>query len=270
MPHLNLPASPHRSPNRRRAGFTLIELGIVIVIIAILGAILFPVFVRNREQSQLTVCLSNERQLSSAWLMYAQDFDQKVVPWSLNGHSASDAFIWDRLIQPYQKNDAILHCPATNAQVSYSYSANVGGASPSPPLRSLASLKNAPKTPIIADCAGFTDARNVPGWSFSFVIPDERGGHQARAINYGKFVNGEPIGEHEWAAPSLDRTHAAEIKADQHGDGANYIFADGHAKWLAYEKDGEGKPIPARKGLDYNSDGKLGDDPDAGTAGKYD
>ncbi len=259
------------APVRKRSAFTLVELVIVIVIIAVLSAILFPLITNARERGRKAACLSNQRQISTAWLMYSQDFDQRVVPWSVSGKSASDAFIWDRLIQPYQKNEDILQCPSTNALVSYSYSAGVGGASPSPPLRTLASLKNPKQTPIIADCAGYTDKKNGRGWSFSFIIPDERGGVQARAINYGTFVNGEPTGERQWfAPPTTDRTEAASIKANSHGDGSNYIFADGHAKWMRHEENSTGRPVPPRKGLDYNSDGIMGDDPAAGTAGKYD
>jgi prepilin-type processing-associated H-X9-DG protein len=267
-------AAWHRRARLRRAstGFTLPELLIIVAIVAILGAILFPIVTNARAKSQQSTCLSNQRQLSTAWLMYSQDYNGRVVPWSVSGKSASDAFIWDRLLQAYQKNEALLRCPSTSALVSYSYSANVGGASPSPPTRSLSSLKNPTQTPIIADCAGFTDSvNNVAGWSYSFVIPDERNGHQARAIKYVSIKDGRPTGETQWfAPPTNERTEAAMIKADMHRGGANYIFADGHAQWLAAEHDATGKPIPVRKGMDYDSDGILGDDPAHGTSGKYD
>jgi len=264
----------HRGQSRgtSSSAFSLSELLIVVAIVAILGAILFPVFTNAREKSRTAQCLSNERQLSTAWLMYAQDNNGRVVPWSVSGKSASDAFVWDRLIEPYHKNPTALRCPSGPALVSYTYSANVGGASPSPPLRSLNSLKNPAQTPIIADCAGFTEGKkNNAGWSYAFLIPDERGGHQARAINYGSMVDGSPTGERQWFAPPTDeRTKAAMIQADRHRGGANYIFADGHTKWLAFDTDGMGRPIPPKKGLDYDSDGLLGDDPVAGTGGKYD
>ncbi len=256
----------------RTSAFTLMELIIVIAIIGILAAILFPVLNRSKEKSRRTACLSNERQLSTAWLMYSQDNDGRVVPWSVSGRSASDAFVWDQLIKPYHKNDKVMQCPASAALVSYTYSANVGGASPSPPARNLASLKNPAQTPIIADCEGFPNGdNNVEGWSYSFVIPDERGGYQSRAIKYVSFQGGHPTGERQWfAPPTADRTAAATIKSDQHDGGANYIFADGHTKWVQGDKDSMGKSIPARKGMDYDSDGTLGDDPAGGTSGKYD
>src|SRR5579872_3878616 len=61
---------------RRRTGFTLIELLVVIAIIAILAAILFPVFARAREQARKTSCLSNLKQIGTASMMYAQDYDE--------------------------------------------------------------------------------------------------------------------------------------------------------------------------------------------------
>src|SRR6266536_4639298 len=62
----------------RRSGFTLIELLVVIAIIAILAALLFPVFARAREQARKTTCLSNLKQIGAGMLMYAQDYDETL------------------------------------------------------------------------------------------------------------------------------------------------------------------------------------------------
>src|SRR5947207_11090213 len=95
----------------RRNGFTLIELLVVIAIIAILAAILFPVFSQAREGGRRTQCLSNVRQIGTAILMYAQDYDETIVPWlqptGLPRDSArSDRNVWVFLLQPYIKNGA--------------------------------------------------------------------------------------------------------------------------------------------------------------------
>jgi len=105
---------------RRKFGFTLIELLVVIAIIAILAAILMPVFAQAREKARQASCQSNLKQLALAMLMYAQDYDEWYVPWNLrnfqtgvnvvdsNGVSIS----WDRLILPYTKNNQVLACPS--------------------------------------------------------------------------------------------------------------------------------------------------------------
>src|SRR5215467_6546992 len=91
----------------KRRGFTLIELLVVIAIIAILAAILFPVFAQARESARKTTCLSNLKQLGIGMAMYASDNDDQAVPWNLrlNNKNLYDQFkvslSWDRLIQPY-------------------------------------------------------------------------------------------------------------------------------------------------------------------------
>ena len=82
---------------RRRLGFTLIELLVVIAIIAILAAILFPVFARAREKARQTQCLSNYKQLALAVQMYIQDYDG-VYPYVVSGDVTTDL---PGLLNPY-------------------------------------------------------------------------------------------------------------------------------------------------------------------------
>lgn len=96
----------------KKRGFTLIELLVVIAIIAILAAILFPVFSQAREAARTSSCASNLRQIGTAMRMYSQDWDEKVVPmyttnWDL-GHGSRDWWMW--LIQPYVKNIQVFKC----------------------------------------------------------------------------------------------------------------------------------------------------------------
>ncbi|HEY3396282.1 MAG TPA: prepilin-type N-terminal cleavage/methylation domain-containing protein [Armatimonadota bacterium] len=103
-----------------RRGFTLIELLVVIAIIAILAAILFPVFARARAAAQKACCLSNEKQMQLAWIMYAQDYDNKATLCGVGGQS-----VFDRLV-PYMKNDQIRRCAADTSdeatyKTSYAY-----------------------------------------------------------------------------------------------------------------------------------------------------
>lgn len=90
-------------PRQRRAAFTLIELLVVIAIIAVLAAILFPVFAQAREKARQTTCASNLRNLGMAVLMYAQDYDEQL-PLAAYATSDADFFTWHALTDPYAKN----------------------------------------------------------------------------------------------------------------------------------------------------------------------
>lgn len=93
----------------KRHGFTLIELLVVIAIIAILAAILFPVFAQAREAARKTQCLSNSRQFGTAILSYAQDYDEAIVPWYKVGGDSPSQPLWQRfwlgLLEPYIKSE---------------------------------------------------------------------------------------------------------------------------------------------------------------------
>jgi prepilin-type N-terminal cleavage/methylation domain-containing protein len=107
--------------SHRRAGFTLIELLVVIAIIAILAAILFPVFARAREKARQTSCLSNMKQCALSILMYVQDYDEtfprvpNVADPYLNPKGPVEKqgwLYWAQMIQPYVKSPQILACPS--------------------------------------------------------------------------------------------------------------------------------------------------------------
>jgi len=105
-----------------KRGFTLIELLVVIAIIAILAAILFPVFARAREKARQTSCLNNGKQLCLAFQMYAQDYDETLPNY---WYGASVGY-WCVVIHPYIKNEQIFVCPS-RPELKYGPGSTGGG-----------------------------------------------------------------------------------------------------------------------------------------------
>ena len=241
------------APRLRRKGFTLIELLVVIAIIAILAAILFPVFARARENARRASCSSNLKQIGLGMIQYSQDYDERLVPYRTGGPGTA-SFVWPEIIQPYVKSTQLLICPSSTSTVlSYSYNGflgNTGG-------RSLSEIQLPSQTPSVVDARG----TNVAGTAlFFFQDPTRQLGRSATA----------GIG----SVDTLDGT----AKGDRHLEGANMVFNDGHVKW--FKTPGKGQLDPgtvqdytlAMNALDYDIDGIVGNDPNAtpSTAGKWD
>ena len=114
-------------PFSRRHAFTLIELLVVIAIIAILAAILFPVFAQAREKARQTACLSNTKQIGTAVQMYLQDYDEQLFFYASTASpsqsrtgaviptSQKDALRWWNIVMPYIKSAAVFACPSDGA-----------------------------------------------------------------------------------------------------------------------------------------------------------
>ncbi|MCE5218677.1 DUF1559 domain-containing protein [bacterium] len=103
----------------KHRGFTLIELLVVIAIIAILAAILFPVFARAREKARQSACLSNVKQFGLGIMMYTQDYDDNLPLYRLG---LSQVY-WNNSVEPYVKNKQIMRCPSRQHLV-YGYGYN--------------------------------------------------------------------------------------------------------------------------------------------------
>ena len=123
--------SATRTSGIGRFGFTLIELLVVIAIIAILAAILFPVFARARENARRSSCQSNLKQIGLGIMQYAQDYDERMVM-GASAITPGNDVIWIELLQPYVKSYQVFQCPSNtlntrttqhspsgNAKVSY-------------------------------------------------------------------------------------------------------------------------------------------------------
>lgn len=111
-----------------RRGFTLIELLVVIAIIAILAAILFPVFAKAREKARQSSCLSNTKQIALSILQYAQDYDERFPQTYFSPSTGNQC--WAMVVMPYVKNQQVFDCPSDSfrwnglwsEQMSYGYS----------------------------------------------------------------------------------------------------------------------------------------------------
>ncbi|HZO91955.1 MAG TPA: prepilin-type N-terminal cleavage/methylation domain-containing protein [Chthonomonadaceae bacterium] len=133
---------------RHRSGFTLIELLVVIAIIAILAAILFPVFAQAREQARGVSCLSNTKQIGTATALYVQDYDETFpmnMYMSNNGPSPCVFVAWVALV-PYLKNVQVYQCPSNPNALDFPKAMDVISMPPpcpaSPPLKYISYFPN--------------------------------------------------------------------------------------------------------------------------------
>src|SRR5687767_5662225 len=131
-----------------RSGFTLIELLVVIAIIAILAAILFPVFAQARGKARQITCTSNLKQVGIAWVMYTQDYDERTPLWFAGPLTVKE------LLQPYSKSQIVFKCPTDPEKLSYSFWRNVyldrwsGNAGCATPPVTLAQVNYPATTPV--------------------------------------------------------------------------------------------------------------------------
>ena len=219
---------------QRKSGFTLIELLVVIAIIAILAAILFPVFARARENARRASCQSNLKQVALGIFMYAQDYDEKLPIAAISFTTlANGPYGWADAMQPYLKSTQIFQCPSENM---------APGASPTSSGYTDYWLNG--NTVGVAD-AQFNSA------SQTILLGDGDGAAPSSPNNYGSTSRyssnaGASGGVYTPAtcattltvpvAPTLD------AGASRHLDGSNYAYADGHVKWQ--KATGTGSSVP--------------------------
>ncbi len=192
----------------RKPGFTLIELLVVIAIIALLAAILFPVFSRARENARRSSCLSNEKQLVLSALQYAQDHDERLVLVGVNGSPVS---YWFQRLEPYMKNNQILFCPSDTITNSR---ANPGASN-------------------ISYCSNFyylTDPVNVSGVGPTVSLAAIA--NVAETVYYAETTNGRAAGSSKWNCRAA--SGSTTPPSSPHLEGGNFAFFDGHAKWYPY------------------------------------
>ncbi|MHB8993988.1 MAG: prepilin-type N-terminal cleavage/methylation domain-containing protein [Armatimonadota bacterium] len=190
----------------RRRGFTLIELLVVIAIIAILAAILFPVFARAQEKAMQANCLANTKQLLLALTQYVADYDGVLCTWCIvTPGQTPTSHRWPEMLQPYVKNVDIFYCP-------------MGADPPNPPVPWAANnsmqygmpLRYTPNSsPFMMD--GFKDPSTL-----IYVV-------DARNMNCGC--------QTDTYLSATNRVTYWNYVQFRHNEGANVGFMDGHAKW---------------------------------------
>jgi len=245
--------------NPKRSGFTLIELLVVIAIIAILAAILFPVFAQAREKARQTSCLSNEKQIATGFLMYLQDYDEtwalamgkresgawfstsyaQVPPGWRSGTSAtlkahSEVF-WVNSLQPYMKSYQLLRCPSASQVDLLNNETPIAGLKPIATTYAYNGLLHqynnagvsAPASvPVIWEGTGKAAVLglNSSNPTLNCDAPESTGGPCT-------YKPGSDDGVCQTGNGAKGYFFGTEGSAWVHTKGMNFIFSDGHAKY---------------------------------------
>ena len=219
---------------KKRMGFTLIELLVVIAIIAILAAILFPVFAQAREKARTISCLSNTKQIGLATMMYVQDYDETFFsqPWPggcpmaqtgywIDGGPMQPQQHWATLVYPYVKNGQVFHCPSFSGTT---YTASFALFTCGDPTRRLIvpEVDYGINEWILAAPVSLASLGSPASTGLGQDNPYIFDGPSVCVTNKLYFINaieafGGPI---DWWGNSV-----------RHTGGNNFFFADGHSKW---------------------------------------
>jgi len=271
MQHSSAQLRQNAAPNRLRA-FTLIELLVVIAIIAILAAILFPVFARARENARRASCMSNLKQLGLGFNMYTQDYDEKTPSVSKKKLSGNSPFgpnyvylqNWYVLLFPYTKSAQILNCP------DRAEAAPVGTSSPTNPTTWINNFTNSTDNPGTKVGYGYNDGLigdGGVGLIGAQIQPDlndpstivRPGASIARISSVSQMVAfGDTSDDLSIALDALADTSNPGTSNIRHVQNLNFCYVDGHVKHIkmVYGKSasagGSAVLLPSNKADAYN------------------
>jgi len=213
-------APPKRCPHQ---GFTLIELLVVIAIIALLTAILFPVFSQAREKARSISCLSNMRQIGMGLQQYMQDNDDRLFFRSTTNvdmtrlhkaTSGNDLKWWNQLM-PYIKNNTVFSCPSDNGPLA---SPDVSG------------NNTIPRSYVASSAVEYLKRAQVTNASEAIVITEKWDVNESGATVSESWM--EPFNKDMAPDPVNPQERPMLTLANRHQGGMNCAFFDGHAKWL--------------------------------------
>ncbi|MEO7717363.1 MAG: DUF1559 domain-containing protein [Capsulimonas sp.] len=250
---------------KKKLGFTLIELLVVIAIIAILAAILFPVFAKAREKARQISCTSNMKQIGLGLLQYVQDNDE-TWPTSTYGGNPQKARGWAGKVYPYLKSVGVYKCPDESVSVSvsggvtyyptsYGLNANLDGQTNGGRL----AADNSPaKTVLLFECEGQgadllspLETNSAGGWG-----PDRCAGYLDQAgpnIAYSSGPMGNPVpASNGCGLPAKGYWVSA---TGRHTDLSNFAMADGHVKALRGTSVSPGQSASIETDPQYNDGG---------------
>jgi prepilin-type N-terminal cleavage/methylation domain-containing protein/prepilin-type processing-associated H-X9-DG protein len=222
-------------PRKKLTGFTLIELLVVIAIIAILAAILFPVFAQAREKARSARCQSNLKQLGTAIMMYAQDYDGHWVPGYYypagQGNIAQGLYWWQDLIQPYTRSYDVWICPAWHGTSDFGRKP-LPAAHPKPLRFSYAFNQVAFNAISDAPSGTYVAPPNVGGYTMniSTTPTDSQIENPAQLFAAVDGYEIEIYGLHMTDLPRWTERKPNGWTRKQHGGVMNVVFADGHVK----------------------------------------
>ncbi|RYD91761.1 MAG: DUF1559 domain-containing protein, partial [Sphingobacteriales bacterium] len=196
-----------------RRGFTLIELLVVIAIIAILAAILFPVFGRARENARRSSCQINLKQIGLGIMQYTQDYDEKypggVMNYLASASTGTYQATWDTIIQPYMKSVQILQCPSDSASTKHTH-----------PLYGPSAYRSYSGAANVMPNIGYYQARSIasiPASALTVVVTHR--------------TNAPANGTDAWNQYATMESLGNQVQF-LHLETSNFLYADGHVKSL--------------------------------------
>jgi prepilin-type N-terminal cleavage/methylation domain-containing protein/prepilin-type processing-associated H-X9-DG protein len=232
----------------RSRGFTLIELLVVIAIIAILAAILFPVFARARSKANAASCLSNMKQMSLAMTMYASDYDNFVLPYAWDSSSTdSNGLVrtWATLLVPYVKNSQIFVCPSDTNKRAQNINALGGSGNTldpaTPPIVSY--CMNGLSGSNFANCSGsnvgfyvsyLTNLSSLDDCSRTIIFYDFNDNNTSGSVAAAAYRTYDQFDFAPPGSPTGYPSTTSSTVGQRHAGGYNAAYCDGHARWLKW------------------------------------